>query len=188
MILLSLAPGTRGVIIEVALRQSFVHFIGFSVIRYLLSPNIYVRHLHRAASDHSPLLIQCLPSRRRRHHFRFEPFWFERDDLGLVVANGWGSLCPPKRSLPLMRLHLDFGLFNSIYPVGILNVWANWSCAFNPRLLILGGWKIWRLRPPLLNLKLVPLGAFITCMTPCKLKFILSGKSSLVRFGLLIEI
>lgn len=49
-------------------------------------PNFQISHLHRAASDHAPLLLNfnpCYPSRRRS--FKFEHFWFSHPGLKDVI-------------------------------------------------------------------------------------------------------
>lgn len=55
-----------------------------------LFPNLVIKHLHRAASDHAPLLLNfdhAFLTRIKR--FKFEHFWFEKPELCEIINNSW---------------------------------------------------------------------------------------------------
>lgn len=57
-------------------------------------PEVYIRHLPRLHSDHSPLLLQLLTDMTHRHHlkpFHFQAMWFLHELFPSTVQKFWNT-------------------------------------------------------------------------------------------------
>lgn len=69
------------------------HLVRALATRVWLSmfPKAQLRNLLSPKSDHSPLLLTCVPSsgERRVQRFKFENAWLAEPELAQVVHEGW---------------------------------------------------------------------------------------------------
>ena len=69
--------------------------MGFANESFLqLWPEVIIRHLPRAGSDHVPMALVCAGEDMHSAHkgprpFRFEPMWLDDENCHEIIKNGW---------------------------------------------------------------------------------------------------
>ncbi|KAE8810970.1 serine threonine-protein kinase smg1 [Hordeum vulgare] len=60
----------------------------------IAKPECVLQCLSSLASDHCPLVVDCIARPPGARRFHFKPFWVKVEGFHLVVSEAWNSLAP----------------------------------------------------------------------------------------------